>query len=177
MRRSNELKKMTVGGALLMLAAALPAQTPAPPLEYQVKASYLFNFIRFITWPADVFTGDGKFNLCVVGAERFGNALNAFSGERTEGRTIMVHRLERPAQARASRCHLLFIAVGSGTGPLGIERGMLTVGETRGFLERGGIINLVETRGHIRFEIDRAAAEEAGLEVSSRLLSLALGRS
>ena len=147
----------------------------APALEYQVKASYLYNFVRFITWPEDTFANDGKFNLCVVGAELFGGALDEFAGERVEGHTIVVRRLERAAQARPARCHLLFLASGVGQdepASFSIERGMLTVGESPGFLTRGGIINLVEVRGRIRFEINQAVAQQAGLVISSRLLSL-----
>ncbi len=56
------------------------------------------------------------------------------------------------------------------------EPGLLTVGETPGFLEHGGIINLVEVQGRIRFEINQEAAKRAGLTVSSRLLRLAMER-
>lgn len=159
---------------LAVLAGALPARAQAPPLEYQVKASYLYNFMQFVAWPEEAFRNQRTFNLCVVGAERFGTALRALMGERAEEREIRVQPLERAAQARALNCHLLFIAAGHGTDPVGVERGMLTVGETAGFLERGGIINLVEVGGRVRFEISQRAAERAGLVVSSRLLSLAL---
>ena len=169
------LNKTILAGCLALLVAALPAQAQAPSLEYQVKASYLYNFARFVTWPDEVFAGDGKFNLCVVGAERFGPALDALAGEHVEGRAIALQRLERAAQARAARCHMLFIAnvaeaeaASAGAGP-----GVLTVGETPGFLARGGIINLIEIGGRIRFEINQPAAQQARLVVSSRLLSLA----
>ena len=170
-------KKIVLSAFLAVIAWAPAAHTQAPALEYQVKASYLYNFLQFITWPDDVFPEDGKFNLCVVGAERFGNALAALAGERGAGREIAVRPLARPAQARAQRCHLLFIAAGSAAADAAAEtagRGVLTVGETPGFLERGGIINLVESRGRIRFEINQSTAREAGLTLSSQLLRLAL---
>src|SRR5258706_2659641 len=116
--------------ALALCAFAAGAQTP--PLEYQVKASYLYNFARFITWPEDAFVGDGKFNLCAVGADRFGTALDALTGERVEGRAILVRRLERAAQARGARCHLLFIGAGTDGDPAAVasERAVLTIGES-----------------------------------------------
>lgn len=160
----------------LMLWAWIPhAQSVA--LEYQVKASYLYNFMQFIAWPMDVFDADGKFNLCVVGAERFGSALDVFPGERLEGREIVIRRLKSATPTQTAHCHLLFIAAGEDDaafrGVIG-ERGVLTIGETPGFLERGGIINLVEMQGRIRFQINRQAAHNAGLMMSSRLLDLAL---
>lgn len=177
MRHFGGRKNLVACALLVLLVGAFPARAQAPPLEYQVKASYLYNFLQFITWPADVFVDDGGFNLCVVDAEHFGSALDAFREERVDDREIVIHRLDHPAQARAHRCHLLFIPAGAETNSIGVERGMLTVGETPGFLERGGMINLVETGGRIRFEINRTMAEKAGLTVSSRLLSLALRQS
>lgn len=165
-------------GVLALVAGALAAQAQAPPLEYQVKASYLYNFVRFITWPEDVFARDNHFNLCVVGAERFGGALDAIPGERVEGREIAIRRIKDVTQARSARCHLLFIAAdGQGMRPdTAGARGMLTVGETPGFLEQGGVINLIDAHGRIRFEINQQAARDAGLTISSRLLSLAQKR-
>jgi hypothetical protein len=171
----NRRIKQIVAGVLTLTLWVHIAYGAAPALEYQVKASYLYNFVRFITWPEDTFAKDGKFNLCVVGAERFGGALDEFAGERVEGHTIVVRRLESAAQARAARCHMLFLAAGVApdeSASLSAERGLLTVGETPGFLARGGIINLVEVRGRIRFEINQAVAQQAGLVISSRLLSL-----
>jgi hypothetical protein len=174
------LKKRIKAIVAALLAAAtwtLTAQAQAPMLEYQVKASYLYNFARFITWPEDVLARQGNFNLCIVGAERFGSALDTLVGERVNGQTIALHRLEQAGQARASRCHLLFITGGRDSMAAGgPERGLLTIGETPGFLERGGIINLVEVNGRIRFEIRQPAARQAGLVVSSQLLSLAIQR-
>jgi hypothetical protein len=50
---------------------------------------------------------------------------------------------------------------------------VLTVSEVPGFCERGGFINLKVIESAIRFEINAAAGERAGLRFSSKLLSLA----
>jgi hypothetical protein len=168
--------KATASALLAAVAWAFAAHAEAPMLEYQVKASYLYNFARFVTWPEDVLARQGNFNLCVVGAERFGSALDTLVGERVNDQTIAVHRLEQAGQARAARCHLLFIAGTDTASAGGQARGLLTIGETPGFLERGGIINLVEVKGRIRFEIQQRAATQAGLVVSSQLLSLAVSQ-
>ena len=121
-----------------------------------------------------MFERNGKFNLCLTGADRFGGALNALAGERTGGREIAIRRLTDVSASGSHRCHLLFVGGGALPAAIASERGLLTIGEARGFVERGGVINLVETRGRIRFEINRQAAERAGLAVSSRLLDLAV---
>lgn len=155
------------------VAVVVAAPVPAP-LEYQVKASYLYNFMRFVSWPEQGLPRDGTFNLCVVGATRFGSGLDVLAGEPVDGRSIAVHKLASVADARSARCQLLFAPGVDWGSPVINERGLLTVGETPGFLERGGIINLVEVQGRIRFEINLEAAKRAGLTMSSRLLRLAM---
>ncbi|GAB4511921.1 MAG: hypothetical protein Tsb0026_15420 [Sulfuricaulis sp.] len=169
-------KKFLARGVVALMLWVMTTPSHSTPLEYQVKASYLYNFIQFITWPKDVFDRAGKFNLCVVGVERFGATLDAFTGERIEGHEIAVRRLERPAQAQTAHCHMLFIAADAtdaASWDAVSERGVLTIGEAPNFLKRGGIINLVEVQGRIRFQINQRAAQEAGLVLSSRLLDLA----
>src|SRR6185436_12163365 len=114
------LRGLIAAVLVLSTAFAQPAE-----LEDQVKASYLYNFVRFVSWPQDVFGGDGKFQLCVVGAERFGTALVPIAGERVEGREIVIRRLDPGIPASAIRCHLLFVAAGNDTSDVGIERGTL----------------------------------------------------
>ena len=168
---------MLTGWVVALGSWAFAAHAQAPPLEYQVKASYLYNFARFIDWPNDVLDS-GTFNLCVVGAERFGRTLDQLAGERIDGHELVIRRLERVAAAHSARCHMLFIGTvdAAAQGPIAAERGVLTIGEAPGFVERGGMINLVEVRGRIHFQINHKAAKQAGLVVSSRLLDLAMKR-
>lgn len=166
-------RKFIVAALCALNVGALAAPAP-PPIEYQVKASYLFNFIRFTAWPRDVFGSDGKFNLCVIGAERFGSALDTFTGEQVDGRELTVRRLDGIGQIRSARCHVVFVAAGTSDTVPRAQHGLLTVGETADFIKQGGIINLVDAAGRIRFQINQQAARDADLVLSSRLLDLAL---
>jgi hypothetical protein len=49
----------------------------------------------------------------------------------------------------------------------------LTVGETEGFAVLGVVINLTVEENKVHFEINRLAADRAGLKIGSRLLSIA----
>lgn len=153
----------------------------APTFEDQVKATYLYNFIQFVEWPQDVWAQGREFQLCVLGGDRLGAALDAFNGERVDGRTIQVRRLATPAEAAPMRCKLLFVARGAGDSAALLAQlpahGVLTVGETPNFTHAGGMINLYEVRGRVHFSINDRAARRAGLIVSSRLLQLARERS
>jgi len=163
--------RLVVAVSALWMAAAAHAD---PGAEYQVKASYLYNFTQFIEWPRDVLRPGSPFRACVVGARRFGDALAALARERVGGRPIEITPLEHAAQAYGRGCHMLYIDAGEGEGDVPAARGLLTVGESPGFLERGGLINLVRVDGQIRFAISKRAAERAGLIVSAQLLQLSV---
>jgi hypothetical protein len=51
---------------------------------------------------------------------------------------------------------------------------VLTVGDMPGFCENGGMIRLGLEDSRIRIEINPDVAEKAGLQLSSKLLSLAM---
>lgn len=161
----------------LGLSPALAAVEDQPPSEYQVKAAFLYNFAKFVEWPAEAFPqASSAFHLCIIGADPFRNALE----EAVEGRTIGGHPLvifKSPDGRGLEICHMAFVGAGSTkeTQRLVATRRnlLLTVGETDLFLRWGGIINLVRDGNKIRFEINSDAAERVGLKISSKLLALA----
>lgn len=146
-------------------------------VEAEVKASHIYNFIQFVEWPQDVWTEGNDLQVCVVGSDRLGAALEPFDGERVEGRSIRVRRLKAAHEVAATRCKVLFLARQSGDSGLLLRhvpaRGVLTVGEAADFTQVGGMIHLYEVRGRLHFRINDRAARRAGLAVSSRLLQLA----
>lgn len=146
-------------------------------LEAEVKATYLYNFIQFVEWPQDVWAEGSEFELCVVGSDRLGAALEPFDGERVDGHTIRVRRLNAAKDVATTACKVVFLARRAGdSGQLLRQvpgRGVLTVGEAADFTKVGGMINLYEVRGRLHFGINDRAARRAGLTVSSRLLQLA----
>ena len=158
---------------LLVVVAALGAVVSAQevPLEYQVKAAYLFNFLQFVEWPEDA--TDGPLVVCVAQPNPFGDRLaNTLRDELVSGRRIDLRVIGDPD----GTCNVLFIPRDAPADPyLQTTRATatLTVGESPGFLRRGGLINFIRAGANVRFEIDEAAARRAGLRISSRLLRLA----
>ena len=47
------------------------------------------------------------------------------------------------------------------------------MGDTAGFARRGVTVNLLLAQGSVKMEINHKAAEQAGLEISSKMLGLA----
>lgn len=167
----------------LALAACLATGLAAPPAaaqlgEHDVKAAFLYNFAKFVEWPAEAFPGpDAPITYCVFAEDTFFSKLEALlQGEKVEGRRLA---LRRPAEVDdLAGCQVLFLG-GSGSGRqerilAGLGRAsVLTVGEDEGFLDRGGIIGFRIEAGRVRFDVDLAAAERARLKLSSKLLRVA----
>ncbi len=141
-------------------------------LEYQVKAAYLFNFTKFVEWPAAALPDGEPLTICVAGENPFGPTLDAtIRGESVNGRPLQARAAQPPAG-----CHVVFVPRGvDAAAALRPFRSLpaLTVGESDGFLRRGGMINFVIDDGRVRFEINQEAAERAHVRISSRLLRLA----
>jgi len=148
----------------------------AKPSEYQVKAAYLSNFGRFVEWPAEVTAGDAPFYVCVLGQDSFGPFLDAaLSGEKIGRATLLPKRLSRVEDG--ADCRLLFISASEDTrlAPIlaGVGKSVLTVSDMPGFSQRGGMIQFVVEGNRVRFEINLAAAQHAGLILGSDLLKVA----
>jgi hypothetical protein len=147
--------------------------------EYQVKAAFLYNFAKFVDWPAAAFGGESAaFNLCVLGGEPFASANQSLAGKTIKGRRVEVRRVTAVSDTETGECHMLFVGAtdSSEVAPTlaRVNRYTLTVGETSDFTRHGGVINLTRIDNRIRFEIDRAAGERAGFRFSSQLLKLAI---
>jgi hypothetical protein len=144
-------------------------------LERNVKAAYLYNFAKFVAWPEPA--PSSEFRICVVGDPAFAAAVDdLIKGENAAGRQLVRREPATPEAAR--ECQILFIgsqATDNGTGLLNAVRRspVLTVGDAPGFLERGGAIRFVTEDDRARFDISPAAADLAGLKISSKLLRVA----
>jgi len=162
---------------LLVLLSAVPGSAQAP--EYDVKAAFLFNFVKFVEWPADAFAGErAPVTICVFGKDPFGRVLDSvIQGERLGERSLVVRRPDRLDGLDA--CHVLFVSPSEKdrmTEVLARVEGepVLTVGDTDGFLRAGGVVNFKLEGTKVRFVIDQGAAERSGLRISSKLLRLAM---
>ena len=148
------------------------------PSEYQVKAAYLFNFLKFVEWPGQA-PGDapGPWMICVVGENPFGNDLTqAVSGKSVQGHELMVKDSLSLPDLHA--CHILFVSASEKKRLPAILAALkgssaLTVADMENFTESGGMIQFMSEDGRVRFVINVGAASGAGLKVSSKLLSLA----
>ena len=160
--------------ALLALLAAVPGGSRAaePPIEYAVKASYLYKFAPFVQWPAAAFAGpSAPLIICIAGQDPFGHMLDdAVRGQRVNGHPFEVRHVDsvRPSMP----CHILYAGGGAAEALQAVASApVLTVTDGG---QGGGIIQFVTVQGHVRFAINQAAAAGNGIEISSKLLGLAV---
>lgn len=164
---------------LALLAGPLSAGAGEGVGEYQVKAAFLYNFSKFVEWPAKAFPApNSPIRFAVVGEDPFGAELDrALEGKVVGGRPLVLQRFGS-ATADLRRCHIVFISSSEARrlpDLLELLRGapVLTVSEMEPFVRAGGVIRLTEDDRHVRFEINVQAAEQEGLQISSKLLALA----
>lgn len=163
-------------GLLLPLAvfAAATAQAQTSPTESEVKAAFVYNFLRFAEWPATVSPRD-TITVCVSGGEALTAALSTIEGRQVHGKPIVLKRNARPDDVSA--CHALVTTDGDVLRSAELLRAtrnlpVLTIGDAAGFAAAGGCIELVIADKRVQFEVNVDAVNRAGLRLSSQLLRL-----
>jgi hypothetical protein len=167
--------------AWVVVLAGLGGGTPDParaaPKEYQVKAVYLYNFAKFVEWPAMAFEKpQTPYSICVLGTDPFGEVLDIAAAESVQGRRMTVRRIHE--LDGIGGCHILFVSPSERRRLAAIFEVLqkfptLTVGEDEEFIRAGGCMRFFLLGDTVRFEINIAATDRARLKVSAKLLSLA----
>jgi len=162
---------------LVWLGLILSSQSPSNR-EYQVKAVFLFNFTQFVEWPDNVFqTGQTPIEIGILGQDPFGSYLDqTIAGEKANGHSLIVRRYRNIDEIRT--CHILFISKSEANdmGPIlsGLKgRNILTVSDAGNFIQEGGMVKFITVNNKIKLQINPEAVKNAGLTISSKLLTLA----
>ena len=145
--------------------------------EYQLKAAYMYNFAKFVDWPADAL-GDRTrpFAICVLGQTPLSQALrDALSGKVWDQRPLEFRQISDSSQA--GKCQILFISLADKQTRLVLAEvkplPVLTVGESEDFINQGGVVRFLLDGARVRLEFNLDAADSARLRVSAKLLGLA----
>ena len=190
--------------ALVLVVAVSPvvsrvsqarAASASSRIEYQVKAAFLFNFIKFVDWPKEKAADNNDvITIGIIGKDPFGKTFDPIEGRKVKNCKVAVKRfkgfkeltrsagkdtgrLEREIKA-LRKCHVLFVCPSEKKQRKQIlelvEGGsVLTVGDVESFLKAGGVINFFISEGKVRFEINVTVARQAKLKIRSQLLRLA----
>jgi hypothetical protein len=162
---------------MLFTISDVQAQQPRAS-EYKIKATYLFNFGKFVQWQShDVAAQSDSFPICILGEDPFGAALDSIlQGESIDGRAVIAKRVLNAEEGRS--CRVLFISLSEAARVREVlmaldKAGVLTVSDIPQFSQHGGMIEFVTVGNKIRFEVNVAKTQDEGLVLSSDLLKVA----
>jgi len=154
--------------------------------EYKVKAAFLYNFIKFIEWPSDKQSNEKTISIGIIGTNPFGKAFEPVKEKLVGNKKIVIKSFNSLEKSELTdkqideirKCHAIFICNSEKKYFKEIfnlikDDNVLTVGDTRGFLESGGIINFLIEDKKVGFEINNNTAKKVKLTVRSQLLRLA----
>jgi hypothetical protein len=145
--------------------------------EYQLKAAFLVNFSRFITWPEQSFSPEHQeITFCIVGDNPFGNTLGAIENKKINGHNIKV--IYSDSFRKIPQCHLLFISrsVNNSFDALLAHIGkepVVTVSDIPGFVDFGGSIEFMIKEDRLSFIINNSDLKQRGIQASASMLDLA----
>ena len=199
----NLLKYILLTAVLLgvfLVADPLDAADGSSYKEYNIKAAFIYNFMKFVSWSGDPQEDDENVDkpqdndepivIGVIGKNPFGKSMAPILVKKIRGRGIVLIELmgynkgydknkKKYWQAEElNECRLLFISSSEQRYNKEIielvsKKNILTVSETSDFLDDGGIINFVTYENKVRFEINIIAAKRADIKIRSQLLRLA----
>lgn len=177
-RRLQSLSLITA--ALLMArptsALPLPGPSSSAPSQSDVEAVYLFDFGKFVRWPAG--EDQGPLHICVAGAPTFAAGVEkTVANEAIDGRGLDVRQISRPEEEAG--CAILFIDASQREQSDALLRGAadkptLTVSDLPDFLARGGMIQFQIIQKRVRFSVNLDAVTRSHLTMSSELLKVAV---
>jgi len=171
------MKIISLSGVIFFMVLLLSLQAIADDanVEYKVKAGYLYNFTKFITWPENE---SETFNLCIVGEDPFGDLIDPIEQRTAFGRPIKLFRFNN--LNKEQHCHILFISASIKDNNmlksmLAIQETnkSLTVGESKEFAAQGGMIGFVNRQGKIKLQINLKMLQQSDLKISAKLLEVA----
>ena len=168
----------SVAGFMCLLGIAVTRAQPSEELESKVKAGLLIKFASYVEWPSNSFASTtSPIVIGVLGQEAVGRYLDEIAAGRTiETHPIVIKRARRAVEL--TNCHIAFIATPERDRQRLVYsllqgKPVLTVSDMEAITAAKGMILLRRRQGTMGFEINREAAEQVGLKISSKLLRLA----
>jgi hypothetical protein len=162
---------------LMLLTFCLQPADAQPPAEYSVKAAFVYNFLKYVEWPANAGCKEtDSLKLGIWGQNLFNNSFDKFKGKPIERCFLEISEIS--GNQPLDQFQAVFI---SSTEKKGLQAildrlkpfPVLTIGDSPGYMKAGVMINLIQRDDKLGFEINMKTAKAAGLKISSQLLKLA----
>jgi hypothetical protein len=145
--------------------------------EYRLKVALLYKLTKFVHWPETEARAQAEhFNLCLIGRNPLGSALQAVEGRKAKDKPLAI--VELGALSETSACDMAFVSrdglvrFPGVTDALGAHS-VLSISDQRGFAAQGGMVELARKGKRLAFRVNRKNAEEAGIRFSAPFLGIA----
>ncbi|MBL1278072.1 MAG: YfiR family protein [Ectothiorhodospiraceae bacterium] len=164
---------LIIGGLLFLSMGFSFAATPA----YKIKAAYIYQLTRFVTWPNVPRDINSPFNICVLGKTSIGKELKNIENRQEYGRQF--HVIYPKNLTDTDMCHIIYLAKSNQNELRAMldlleKQPVLTISSVPDFAYQGGVIGFVTDKNRIRMEINHAASLRANIQLSAKLLELAI---
>jgi hypothetical protein len=165
----------TVGRIVLLIGLMTVAAHSEESLEYKIKAAYLYNFTKFITWPP---IQNDTFNICLIGNDPFQGLLDNLETKTAQDKQIRIYRYENVKQA--NQCQIIYFDALNTHQSVGITNALLvgnlseklTVGSQPFFAESGGMIGFALEQEKVKLHINLKTLKQSGLSISAKLIEV-----
>lgn len=173
LRKWNPVKKIALALIFWLPFILFSAPSSAKTIQ-EIKAVYLYNFIKFISWPAS--ENQTEFNLCIIGDDPVNEKLLSLNSRPVQNFNLHVAQITQANDE--NNCQVIFIGESEKKFVSNIlsfyaEKPTLTISSVEDFVTKGGIIGFITLGNIIRFDINLKQARETQLSISSKLLELA----
>ena len=172
--RAPRYSRWRVLACLAVVTLLLVNWLPAQQDERAVRAAFVFNLTKYVSWP----TARNRLVVGIVGPEHIASGLKqVLDGKVSDGRRISV--VMHTPESELSECDVLYVT----EVPLSTlksilnraaNRALLTVGDNEQFVRTGGMVGLVRSGDQMEIEVNLAALRSRQLNMSSRLLNIAV---
>jgi YfiR/HmsC-like len=177
---SVRLSRWAIAGVIAATVAVRPAAAASETASAAtLKAALLYNVAKFIEWPADALPAAEPLTICVAGDRAVADALDDMVRGRAIGGHGIALRRTKLDDGSLRTCHVLYVSDVDERRTLDLIDGlagaaMLTASDLTGFAQLGGVAHFFVENGKMRFAINLQSAQRARLNVSSKLLGLAM---
>ena len=159
-----------------MLPVVSPAQSFAPVSEFRLKAAFVMNAVTFTEWPASALADGSNIVICIHRDSPMRHALLDLADRPIKGHAIVISSL--PEFDAVRPCHVQFLdRVGQGQWSRMKKSiagsSILTIADQDYYPYEGAIITILRDHQRMMFSVDRKAARDAKIVLSSKFLRLA----
>ena len=165
-------------GLSLITNEALSQTAVSKEREYSLKAAYLYNFLRYVTWPEEkISPGSTGKTICVYGVDPFGAMLERIQDRVGTSEIAKIFRIPRENASKIERCDLVFVSSSetthlSETRDLLDLKGVLSVSDISGFANSSGIFELMTEDLKVKVIMNSKRFKAAGFKISKKLASI-----